>query len=137
MTLVRTALAVAFAATALTLSPMNASADNPFHKYKYRSVTNYYPPAPVVKSHGHYHGHHYSGPTVLRYSPTAPHYYRVPAPVAVYQTPSYSFYQPARVGVYVPPQPYASTTTTYKKGLLFHRTYSNTTTYYTPGFYRY
>ncbi len=133
LTRLRVVLAVLLLLGTLSLVPQRAAAYHP----KKAVVTHYYNPVPVVG----YHGHHYYGPKVHRYSASTGVFYSVPrapvVPATVYTTPSYSFYQPGRVGVYVPGAPYASTTTYYRKGLLFPRVHSSTTTYYTPGFYRY
>lgn len=133
MTLIRSLFGVALVLSALSLPAGPAAGHEP---YKY-GVNQYYTPAPapvIVQNN------HFNPPPHVPYfgPPPVPHAgFRDPVPVTSYYTPSYSFYEPGRVGEYVPPSPYSSTTTTLQKGVLFPRTYSNTTTYYTPGFYRY
>jgi hypothetical protein len=133
MTPIRSLLGVALVLLALSLpaGPVGG------HEPKFRVYNSYYTPAPVpvVVQNNYYappaHVPHF-GPAPVTYPG-----FRDPVPVTTFHTPSYSFYQPGRVGVYVPPAPYSSTTTTLQKGILFPRVHTNTTTYYTPGYFRY
>lgn len=132
-TSIRLTLAAVIVAAFLMLAPSQASA-----QFYYPGVPGCYTPTTV-----------YYPQTTLRYSPATSSYYSVP--ITTYYAPStvvtpaysYSFYAPPAVSYYAPSAVYTSpavtNTTYYRGGILFPRrtrVYSSTT-YYTPGFFRY